>query len=514
MRRIAVATRIGDGLVPSLPVSVAMQALGESSLYLESGRTLRGFGGIDLPLDGRGQQLLRFRGPRGSFPTQSMFGLVSAMGGDANPWVDSLTPNDIVIIGANVSGNPDVFVTPVDQYLPGPEVVATAIDNLIRGDSMWRPSIWVRLLIDALMGALTGLLALAIKRQLVALLLVIPQMLAYAALAYFLFAAGWVLDVVGPLSASGLTYLGVALYLYRTEGQKKKEIRRMFSQYLSADLVAELVEDPDALKLGGEKRVMTVFFSDIAGFTGISEKMQPEELVTFLNEYLTLFTDTILDSGGTIDKYIGDAVMAFWGAPVARPDHARSALAAAARCRAALERFTIEKSKEGLPPLYSRMGLHTGPVIVGNCGSSRRFNYTVLGDTVNLSSRLEGANKFFGSGTMVTDEVLESAGPGACVTRRLAKLRVKGRANPVNVHELLGAGGAGLSARTEWVEAFERGLAAFERGEFGAAEREFAAANAAREGGDPPSKKFAELCAKHAKARPDGFDGVLTLEEK
>ncbi len=515
VRRIAIATRVGDALVPSLPVAAAMQAFGESSLFLESGRTLKGLGGLDLPLDGHGNQLLRFRGPRGSFATESMFSIVSALtSGEKLPWVESLTSNDIVIVGVNVSGNPDVFVTPVDQYLPGPEVVATAIDNVIRGDSLWRPSIWLRLAIDVAMGALTGLLALAIQRQWVALLLVVPQMLGYATLTYFLFKAGFVLDVVAPLSASAFTYLGVALYLYRTEGKKKKEIRRMFSQYLSADLVAELVEHPDALKLGGEKRTMTVFFSDIAGFTGISEKMQPEELVAFLNEYLTLFTDTILDSGGTIDKYIGDAVMAFWGAPVARPDHAQSALAAAARCRAALERFTIEKSKQGLPPLNSRMGIHTGPVIVGNCGSARRFNYTVLGDTVNLSSRLEGANKFFGSGTMVTDEVLASAGPGAGVTRRLAKLRVKGRANPVGVHELLGAGGAGLAARAPWVDRFEAGLAAFESGDFAAADREFAAADAGRDAGDPPAQKFRELCAKFQKSRPDGFDGVLTLEEK
>lgn len=517
VRRIGVANRVGDRFVASLPVAAAMRALSESSLTVAAGgRALARFGNLNVPLDGSGNLLVNFRGDRSAFQCIGVERLVAFLsGGDAAPeWWDDLEAGDIVVIGANVTGNPDKVDSPIDHSLDGSVLVATAIDNLLRGDALYRPPAWVLALIAILLATAVGAVTVLGSRRRSAIALALPVVLLFLGLAALLFRAGIVLDVTTPLIGALNSYLGVALFLFNTEGKKRREIRRSFSQYVSNEVVEELEQNPDALQLGGQRHVLTVFFSDIAGFTGISEKMQPEELVAFMNEYLTLMTDTIQETGGVIDKYIGDAVMAFWGAPIPRADHAARALLAAARCRERLADFTAAKAKENLPPLFSRVGIHTGPMIVGNVGSRTRFNYTVLGDAVNLASRLEGSNKFFGSGTMVSEDALAAAGPGAGLTRPLAKIRVKGRNEPVMVHELLGAGGSGMTEKEPWVETYEEGFAAFQRGDFAAASRAFRAADQARAGGDPPSQKYLHVIEEFGNAPPKVFDGVLTLTEK
>ncbi len=517
IRRVALAMRAGETCVPSLPLAAAMVAYGESSMNVAAaGRWLDGFGGSDVPLDGAGSLLLNYRGARGSFPTVGIAELAAAQAGagDPCPWLEGLKKDDVVVLGVNIEGNPDVHATPTDESLPGPEIVATALDNLMRGDALARPPTVLLDLIAFLLAALVGAGATLFQRMRAVVIAFLLLAGAFLGLAVLLFWLGWVLDVVTPLLGAFLACLAASLYLYQTEGRKRREIRRSMCQYLSADLVAELEDRPELLRLGGDRRELTVLFSDIAGFTSVSEKMDPQELVAFLNEYLTVMTDVILDAQGTIDKYEGDAIMAFWGAPLERADHARLALQAAARCQEVLRTFSAAQEARGRPPLHTRIGLNTGPMVVGNMGSTRKFDYTVIGDAVNLASRLEGANKFFGSSIMVSQETLDAAGMGAAVTRPLGRIRVKGKEKPVRIHELLGAGDAGLDVLPDWAETFARGMALFEQGDFAAAAELFARADQERPGGDPVAQELLKLSGQYARRRPRDFDGVITLTEK
>ncbi len=515
VRTLPIVGRVGEQYVPSLALATAMTLLGESSINLWPD-ALKGFGNVDVPLDGDGRLLVNFRGARGTYPTVSVTELFQAEPtANAKAWRESLKDGDVIVIGANVIGAPDVVSTPVDDSLPGPELQATAIDNLIRGDARRRVPAWAGFAIAVLLGAIVGVTAVRASRKRSALFIVAPVVLAFFGAVLLAFRSGLVIDAVAPLTGAVLSYTGSALYLFNTEGKKRREIRQSFSRYLAPEVVKQLEDHPDHLRLGGERRAMTIQFSDLAGFTSFSEKMKAEDLVTFLNEYLTAMTDIILDHKGVIDKYLGDAIMAFWGAPLPRPDHARVALAAVAHCQQRLARFVAEKSALGLPNLVARTGINTGEVVVGNMGSSRRFDYTVMGDSVNLASRLEGANKFFDSVVMVTDATLAAAGEGAAIVRPLGKLRVKGKNEPVGVHELLGAGGALETSLPAWAATFAEGLALFQRGEFAAATKVFEQSHAARPGGDPVSVRFIKLCEEYAAKHPKGgFDGIITLTEK
>ncbi len=245
------------------------------------------------------------------------------------------------------------------------------------------------------------------------------------------------IPVIQPLLALELPYALFGIRAYLQSEIKRREIRNAFSKYLSPAILEVVLADPKALELGGRKCLATVFFSDLAGFTSISEKLTPEEVAAFLNRYFDVMTEIIFRHNGTVDKFIGDAIMAFWGAPVADPDHALNACRAALEMQARMASLREDMQREGMPALSMRIGLNTGEVIVGNMGSSRLFNYSVLGDTVNLASRLEGANKEFGSAILVSKAVQEHAG-SRIVVKPLGAIRVKGKAEETEVFELTG----------------------------------------------------------------------------
>ena len=211
-------------------------------------------------------------------------------------------------------------------------------------------------------------------------------------------------------------------------------VNSYFNQYLSPQVIDKLIADPHSLKLGGEVRELTLFFSDIRGFSTISEQLTPEALTSLLNDYLSEMCEIILDEGGTIDKYEGDAVIAFWNAPLDVPDHAERGVRAALRCQRRLAALRPEYAAKFGHDLYARIGLNTGEVVVGNMGSRQRFDYTFLGDAGNLAARLEGANKAFASWTMISHETMRRAGDGFRY-RKLARIQVVGRREPTDVYE-------------------------------------------------------------------------------
>jgi adenylate cyclase len=245
---------------------------------------------------------------------------------------------------------------------------------------------------------------------------------------------GWWVVMVAPLA--GLIFVSIAtgVLQYQLEGRQHRFIRKAFRQYMSPEVIEEIVKDPSKLRLGGERRELTILFSDIQGFTGISERLPPDQLVQFLNRFLSEMSNIILESGGTLDKYQGDAIIAFWNAPLAVEDHRARAVRAAMACQQRLHELGPEFERNfGVRPRM-RIGIHTGVVSVGNFGSDLRFNYTMIGDAANVASRLEGINKVFGTYVITSEATRDATVPGV-VWRKLGSVKVVGRAEPVVVYQ-------------------------------------------------------------------------------
>jgi adenylate cyclase len=298
--------------------------------------------------------------------------------------------------------------------------------------------------------------------------------------------------------------LAALLVNYATEGRQRRFIKQAFNQYLHPVVIDQLLEHPERLCLGGERREITIFFSDLQGFSGLAERLEPEALTSLLNDYLTAMTDIILDSGGTVDKYVGDAIVAFWNAPLDQPDHALRAVRAAQLCQERLAELRPQLCARAGGELHMRIGINTGVAVVGNMGSQRRFDYTVLGDAVNLASRLEGVNKEFGSLVLLAGSTREQL-DGSVRLREIGCVGVVGRDEPVRIFEPLSA-----AAATSDQAAFAAALARYSAGEFTAAAREFACLA----DNDAVARRYAQRCRELATAPPEGWDGVWRLSSK
>ncbi len=444
--------------------------------------------------------LLRFRGPLETFTTFSAASIIQSelrLEAGEIPAVDpALLRGKIVLFGFSAPGLLDQRPTPVSRVSPGVMIHATLLDNLLNRDFMHRTPGWAVLVGTLFLALLAGSLAVTVHRTLhvilaAALLLMIPLAVGFA-----LYGPGLWWPVVPGTLAAALAVFGGVVRNYAVEGRQKRFIKQAFRHYLSPAVIARILDDPRALKLGGERRELTIMFSDLAGFTSLSEGLEPEALTALLNDYLTDMTDIILAEGGTLDKYEGDAIMAFWNAPLDQADHAARACRAAVRCQKKLDARAEEFRVRCGRPLFARIGVHTGEVIVGNMGSRQRFDYTVLGDAANLASRLEGANKAFGSAVMISAATLARAGNGF-LARPLGPVRVIGRREPVEVFEL-----AGLATDPEpasWT-IFARGLAAWREGEVSGAREFFGAC-----GDDPVARHCLDMIDQ---------TGVWTLDSK
>ncbi len=345
-----------------------------------------------------------------------------------------------VFVGANASGTFDVKPMPIGKLEPGVLLHWTAWSNLA-GDGFITPIPRRAMLLAAVlvMGLVIwagqGRATLVPPIAMAVLLGVIRLAGSYAALS-----AGWFFRPATPLAAALLTLLGVVAESYWLEQARKREIQAMFGAYVDPEVVARLVRDPDSIRLGGERREATVFFSDLAGFTDLSEKLKdkPELMVEIVNAYLEETSEVLLNHGAYVDKYIGDAVMAVFGVPSPLPDHALAACRAALGAQKLIPGINARRYAKAVGvTLAVRIGLNTGEVIVGNVGSSRKKNYTVMNDTVNLASRLEGANKVFGTGILIGEETARRV-QGILATRPLARLRVKGKQEAVEVQHRAG----------------------------------------------------------------------------
>ena len=264
----------------------------------------------------------------------------------------------------------------------------------------------------------------------------------------------------------------ITAYKYLSEAKQKKFIRNAFSTYLAPAVVQQLIDSPGHLNLGGEERVITAFFSDVQGFTSISERLTPGELVELLNEFLTEMTDIILSYEGTVDKFEGDAIIAFFGAPNPVADHARRACLTCLDMQRRLDALRDRWRTAGKPELHMRIGMCTGPAVVGNMGSKNRMDYTMMGDTVNTAARLEGVNKVYGTYTMVSGSTYRAGGDGI-LAREIDAVNVVGKGEPVTLYELLCRTADADAGTLERVEGYARGLDAYRKRDWAAAAAHF-----------------------------------------
>ncbi|MFH1620013.1 MAG: adenylate/guanylate cyclase domain-containing protein [bacterium] len=418
----------------------------------------------------------------------------------------------IIFVGSTAVGAYDHFPSPYFGSWPGVEFHANSLDNLLNDDYLKFVSPWIVALVMVLfiwIPIVLRPLSTPVSSGIAAGIIVL-----WTIINYQLFAHGIRIYYVLPSFSLACSFVFVTVYKAMTEGREKKWIKNTFGQYLSPKVVEVITKDPSKLSLGGEKRDMTVFFLDIAHFTAISEKMDPEKLTHFLNKYLSALTDVILKHDGVVDKYIGDCIMAFWNAPLDQKEHRLLGSLSAIECISAVEKLNSEFVDKDMPEKPAvRIGLNSGNMVVGNMGSSTRLSYTVIGDEVNLASRLEGANKFFGSSIMVSESTYGGAADKV-EARMLGQVRVVGKSIPIKVFELLSRKGNLSPEKAKMLSAYNEGVELFYGKNFSGAEKSFKAALEAVPG-DSPSQTYLRITRDYAVIPPPSdWDGVFNLTAK
>jgi adenylate cyclase len=514
-RRLPLVSVCQGHFLPLLSFGAYCHVQAPGEWRFEAGDLVRG--DYRVPLDQEGRLLLKFRGPGHSFKRLSAANVIQSEERLKHGMAPFYRPEDLagkwVVVGFTAPGLMDLKPTPLAPVYPGAELHATLLDNLLKGDFLriappW--FIWLWALWLAGIVTLAVLFSARLWTTLAALALLLALNVGGSLLA---FRASWWADPVAPGVALALAFALATAYSYATEGRQKLAIRRMFSHYMSEKVISYLMSHPELLNLGGERRHVTLFFSDLAGFTSISERLSAEEVVGLLNDYLSRMTDIILDEEGTVDKFEGDAIMAFWGAPLPQADQALRACRAALRQQAALAELNQRFQEMGLPRLGMRIGLHTGEAVVGNLGSEKRFDYTAIGDTVNLASRLEGLNKFYGTFILASETTMAECGDGMFF-REVDRVAVKGRETPVAVYQPLGLKDGPTPEEKALSEEFAGALEMYRQEKFAEAAALFQKI-LARHPGDSPSQVFLERCQDfQASPPPPGWNGVFRPDKK
>ncbi len=430
------------------PLSVTVAEYGVDSVSI---------GDLPVPVDEFGEFLINYRGYEKTFPHFSITDILH----DDVP--REQLKDKIVLVGATAVGIFDLRVTPFSNVFPGLEIHANIVDNLLAGDYLYQ-SAWIIALVDMLAILVSGLiLGIALPRTgaISGSLIALTLFVGYIFFAQYLFSVyGLIVNMVYPLAVMGIIYIGITLYRYIVESSQKRFIRNAFSTYLAPSVVEYIIDRPEKLVLGGEERLITAFFSDVQGFTGIAEMLSPSELVELLNEFLTDMADIIFAKKGTVDKFEGDAIIAFFGAPNEMESQAHSACLAAIEMQKRLEEMRNVWKEKGKPQLRMRIGLCTGLAVVGNMGSKNRMDYTMMGDTVNTAARLENVNKVYGTYTLVGEQTRKEAGEDLAA-REIDTIQVFGKAESIRIYELIGIASEIDDTKTHLLDQYARGLAAY-----------------------------------------------------
>lgn len=413
----------------------------------------------------------------------------------------SIFADKIVLIGATAPNLHDDQAVPTAAKMPGVEIQANIVNTLLNDNAKVDEEAVVpffTIFIIAIAGSIIFVFLPPVGVVIAAVILVISYIL-YVITS---FDAGIIRNIIYPTLAIILSAVANIIYKYKTENAAKKFLRKTFSLYLSESVLNHLLENPHKIKLGGERKELTVLFSDIAGFTTISESMKPHDLAELMNKYLTKMTDIVFANDGVLDKYIGDAVMAFWGAPNEVKNHALSA------CITALEmQEQIAKNFD----FTSRVGINSGEMVVGNMGSAQRFDYSLLGDNVNLGARLEGINKMYGTRICISQNTYDLVSDDV-TARKLDTVAVKGKKTGVAIYELRHLGQAD-KAEKAFLDRFEKARSLYEKGEFKKALSEFKSVNK-EYSDDETTKIYIDRVKELIKNPPSEWDGVYHATSK
>jgi adenylate cyclase len=457
--------------------------------------------------------LIHFTGPPGHIQTISYSRLLE----ESEPSLSAHIRGKIVLIGRIVGASPtplaDAFYTPFfarnGQLMSGVEIHGQVIHTLLNRNWGQELGLLSRLGLGLLILLLFGFLVVRVS-PFAAMGVLGGFILLIFGLSFYLFLQ---VNLWWPpvLLAGGLAvvYGGHIFAHYWIESREKRWLRQAFGQYVSDSLVEAIISSPESLQLGGEEVEATVLFADLVGFSSMAENTAPKELIRLLNEYFSAMTEIILAHQGTVDKFIGDAIMAFWGAPLPLADHAVLACETALEMQAAMGPLQDGWEAQGFPRISTRIGLHTGPVVAGNVGSKKRFNYTVMGDNVNLAARLERANKFYGTEIMLSEATYRRLG-NTFLLRELDLVQVRGRAQPVTIYELISL--MPPTGPPAWLGLFEAGRAAFMQGKIPEASTRFCEILDLY-ADDQPTKVFLKRCQKHLnKPQLSEWKDVYVLE--
>ncbi|MBW1805873.1 MAG: adenylate/guanylate cyclase domain-containing protein [Deltaproteobacteria bacterium] len=512
VRWIPLILKCGEEIYSPLAVQTAWNYLDNPQMIVKV--TSYGIEGVQMgdrfiPTDENGQVLINYLGPGKTFPHYSISDILHGN------LPKGTFEDTIVMLGATAIGVYDMRNTPFSPVFPGLEIHATVIDNILSDDFLYKPK-WAKIydiLAILALGLLTGLILprlSAVKAILFTLFLFILHIFISR---WFFSQFGLWINLLYPLLTIGLIYTSLTLYHYITEERERKKIRGAFSYYVSSSVVNEMLKDPEKLKLGGAKKDISVLFSDIRSFTTISEGLTPEELVHLLNEYLTVMTDIVFKHGGTLDKYMGDAIMALYGAPLEIPDHPARACRSALEMMEGLKMLNEDWISQGKTPLDIGIGINTGMMMAGNMGSDQRFDYTVMGDHVNLGSRLEGANKSYKTNILISEFTYERV-KDEFVCMELDCVRVKGKTLPVNIYQLIGERDYVSQEQIEAISHFHKGLQLYKKQSWDNAISTFEMVSAMNK-----DIYAAELYIERANdlrsnPPPTDWDGVCTMKTK
>jgi adenylate cyclase len=504
------AIQFGDEFYPPLGVQVARVfkelEYGELKLLLTEKLV---FKETEIPIDSWNRMVINFCGPEATFKYVSFCDVIE---GKIPPEVFS---DKIVFLGATAAGLGDFIATPFSSQTPGVEKHATVVENILHEKFLVRGN---REVLHDVIAILCICLAMGIFLPLLPSIwggvASVSLWFGYNYYVYIKFVNdGTWLNVTYPGITVIACFSAIIMYRFMSEEKMRKGVRSAFENFMDPKVVHEILKEPDAIKLGGEEREVTVYFSDIEKFSSISEKLQPTELIELLNEYLSEMTDIILSHGGFLDKYIGDAIVAAFGVPLSQPDHAVRACLATIDNQKRLRELNKKFKEAGKLAINARIGLNSGRVLVGNVGSTNRLSYTVIGDEVNLGARLEAANKYYGTYTMISERTYVLA-KDQIETRELDMIRVVGKEKPVRVYELIDRKGEVPEAKRDVLNIYEDGRREYRKREWQKAIILFQKA-LSKDPHDGPSLTYIERCKIYAQdPPPEDWDGVYTLTAK
>jgi adenylate cyclase len=505
--------RCRKGLYSSLTIQAVWHFMNQPALSVKGGEYgVEGvqMGDIFIPTDEYGRLFVNHLGGGNVIPQYSVSDIIAGnIRGDE-------FKGKIVVVGGAAMGIADYIITPFSASLPGLTLHAMVVENILSGNFLTKPN-WSRifdLIAIIFLCLITGLILPrldAFKGVLLALFL----FTAYILLIYQLFIhLKILLSMVYPLLGLVLTYIALTVFNYFTEERSKRRVRNAFGQYVAGDVIEKILAHPDELKLGGEVKTLSVLFSDLTGFTTYSEKYSPPELVNILSEYFNKMTEEIFGCHGTLLMYIGDGIMAVFGAPVETPSHAVYACEAALAMRKRLSILPLEWAVKDRPKLNARIGVNTGPMLVGNLGSVHRFTYGVLGDQVNLASRLEGLNKIYGTDILIGENTAKFV-KNDFVLREMDAVRVVGRTEAVIIYELVNRYANLVSPeRMDFIRYYEEGLSNYRKREWKKAQEFFEKAEVKIEK-DHSCRIMALRCREYMiNPPPEDWDGVYTAVSK